>query len=109
MRSRQAAPMLPSRKRQIFVPPVAAAGSSSSASNAAPLHTTGLPRQRKRSGLTPHDPITADQRALADSFVLLHRQPCLDLHSPSPFAHSCSRHHIAQPTVLSFASASSIP
>src|SRR6202521_2643370 len=69
------APMLPSRKRQISAHAAAAAWSSSRGSNAVQLRTTERVPRRQRSGSTPHDPITADQRSLPDLLLLARRPP----------------------------------
>src|SRR5271166_2572908 len=103
MPSKQSAPMLPSRKRQISAHAAAAGCSSLRGSNAAQLRTTEQARQRQRSGSTPHDPITADQRPLPDLFLLACSPPQPSSHSYAQFADSCTRKHPAQPTARSFA------
>src|SRR5947209_390379 len=107
MPSRQSTPMLPRRKRQISAHAAAAAWSSSSGSNAAQLRTTERARQRQRSGSTPHDPITADQRALPDLFLLARRPPQPSSHSSSQFADCCTRNRSLQPATPSLAATSS--
>ena len=94
MPSRQSAPMLPSpsRKRQISAPAAAAAWSSLRGSNQAQRHTTERARRRQRSGSTPHDPITANQRSLPDLFLLACRRPPQpSSHLSSQFANTCTQ------------------
>jgi hypothetical protein len=54
-------------------------------------------------GSTPHDPITADQRALPDLFLLACSPLQPSSHSYAQFADRCTPNHPAQPTARSFA------
>jgi hypothetical protein len=97
------APMLPSRKRQISAHAAAAAWSSSRGSNAAQLRTTERAPRRQRSGSTPHDPITADQRALPDLCLLACSPPQPSSPSSSQFADCFTRNRSLQPATPSLA------
>ena len=66
-------------------------------------HTTEQARRRQQSGSTPHDLITADQRALPDLFLLARRPPRSSSHSCAQFAQNCARKYPAQPTAHSSA------
>src|SRR3954462_1703772 len=101
------APMLPSRKQQVSAPAAAAACSSSKGLNEAPHRTTDPVRHGQSSGSTPHDPDTSDQRELPSLFLLAYRPPYLGPHASRQFSDNCTRNHLAQPTVHSFAAACS--
>ena len=107
MPSRQSAPMLPSRKRQISAPAAAAAWSSLRGSNAAQLRTTERAHRRQRSGSIRHDPITADQRSLPELLLLARRPPQPSSHSYAQFADTCTRNRSLQPATPSLPATSS--
>ena len=65
--------------------------------------TTEQARRRQQPGSTPHDLITADQRALPDLFLLARRPPRSSSHSCAQFAQNCARKYPAQPTAHSSA------
>jgi integrase/recombinase XerD len=66
------------------------------------LRFTEQARQRQRSGSTPHDPITADQRSPPELLLLACSPPQPSSHSDAQFAHSRTRKQPAQPTARSF-------
>src|SRR5213083_2621785 len=109
MPSKQSPPMLPSpsRKRQISAPAAAAAWSSLRGSNAAQRRTTERAHPPQRSGSIPHDPNTADQRALPDLFLLACSPPQPSSHSSSQFADCSTRNRSLQPATPSLAPTSS--
>ena len=59
--------------------------------SAAQLRTPERAPRRQRSGSTPHDPITADQRSLPDLLLLARRPPYPGSHLSSQFANNCTQ------------------